>query len=138
MNSRLLLHPLCKGFFFGAILLLLSVAFAVCVCQFRCFLLLDGDDASIRDAQQIIHPVAEHYFKMADPPLQFFYTKGDEVSDSLREFGQFPEDDNLLAILDVPNQMHYVSEETELTREAVEKFVNDFANDKLEGKALKG
>ena len=102
------------------------------------FLLLDGKDASIKVAQEIIQPVAEHYFKMEEPPLKFFYTKGDEDSDSLREFaGTLPNDDNLLLILDIPCQMCYVSEEEVLTREAVEKFVNDFVNGKLEGKQLR-
>ena len=98
----------------------------------------DGEEASIRSAQEMIQPVAEHYFKMGEPPVIFFYTKGDEVSDSLREFGQLPDDDNLLVILDVPSQTSYVSEEDVLTREAVEKFVNDFVNGKLEGNKLKG
>jgi len=75
---------------------------------------------------------------MEEPPVHFFYTKGDTVSDSLREFGDLPDDDNLLVILDIPSQMHYVSEVDVLTREAVEKFVNDFANGKLEGMKLKG
>ena len=35
--STELLCRLCKGFLFRTILLLLSVAFAVCVCQFYCF-----------------------------------------------------------------------------------------------------
>ena len=100
------------------------------------FLLLDGKDASIKVAQEIIQPVAEQYFKMEEPPVQFFYTKGDEVSDSLCEFGGLRDDDNLLVILDIPSQMCYVSEEEVLTRETVEKFVIDFANGKLEGKRL--
>ena len=86
----------------------------------------------------MIQPVAEHYFKMEEPPVQFFYTKGDDVSDSLRDFGELPDDDNLLVILDIPSQMQYVSEVDVLTREAVEKFVNDFASGKLEGKKLRG
>ena len=102
------------------------------------FLLLDGEGTSVKDAQEIMQPVAEHYFKMDEPPVQFFYTKGDEVSDSLRDFCELPDDDNLLVILDIPNQMSYTSEEDVLTREAVEKFVNDFVNGKLEGKQLKG
>ena len=142
MNYHELLRRLSKGFLFETILLLLSVAFAMCVCQFHWFLLLhvrvDGEDASIKNAQQIIQPVAERYFKMEEPPVHFFYTKGDTVSDSLREFGDLPDDDNLLVILDIPSQMHYVSEVDVLTREAVEKFVNDFANGKLEGMKLKG
>ena len=109
----------------------------VCM-QISLFLLLDGEDASIRSAQEIIQPVAEHYFKMEEPPVQFFYTKGDDVSDSLREFGGLPDDDNLLVILDVPNQMSYVSEVEVLTREAVEKFVIDVDNGKLDGNKLKG
>ena len=102
------------------------------------FLLLDGEAASIKGALEIIQPVAEHYFKMEEPPVQFFYGKGDEVSDSLRDFGQLPDDDNLLVILDIPSQMCYISEEDVLTREAVDKFVIEFTSGKLEGKELKG
>jgi len=108
------------------------------VCQLHCSLLLDGEDQTIEHVQQMIQPVAEHYFKMEEPPVQFFYTKGDDVSDSLRDFGELPDDDNLLVILDIPSQMQYVSEVDVLTREAVEKFVNDFASGKLEGKKLRG
>ena len=71
--------------------------------------------------------------------MQFFYAKGDEVSDSLRDFGELPDDDdNLLVILDIPSQMCYISEEDVLTREAVNKFVIDFTSGKLEGKKLRG
>ena len=115
----------------------LTVSCLCLVCMpISLFLLLDGKDASIKVAQEIIQPVAEHYFKMEEPPVQFFYTKGDEVSDSLCEFGGLRDDDNLLVILDIPSQMCYVSEEEVLTRETVEKFVIDFANGKLEGKRL--
>ncbi|KAJ7365239.1 hypothetical protein OS493_005334 [Desmophyllum pertusum] len=103
----------------------------------------DGEEASIKKAQDIIKPVAEKFFKVAkekdeDPPVFFFYTKGDETSDSLCEFAQIPDDDNLLVILDIPSQNVYISEEDVLTREGVEKFVMDFTNNKLEGKKLKG
>ncbi|KAJ7375040.1 hypothetical protein OS493_001771 [Desmophyllum pertusum] len=69
----------------------------------------DGEEASIKKAQDIIKPVAEKFFKVAkekdeDPPVFFFYTKGDETSDSLCEFAQIPDDDNLLVILDIPSQ----------------------------------
>ena len=76
--------------------------------------------------------------KDEDPPVFFFYTKGDETSDSLCEFAQIPDDDNLLIILDIPSQNVYISEEDVLTREGVEKFVMDFTNNKLEGKKLRG
>ena len=138
MNSQQLVRRLCKGFLFGTFLPLLYSVICLClVCMpISLFLLLDGEDASIKSAQEIIQPVAEHYFKMEEPPVQFFYTKGDGVSDSLRDFCQLPDDDNLLVILDIPSQMCYVSEEEVLTREGVEKFVIDFANGKLEGKRL--
>ena len=106
--------------------------------NFTVFLHLDGEEASLNSAKEIILPVAEHYFKMDDPPMQFFYTKGDDVSDNLREFAEIPDDDNVLVILDVPNQICYVSEDEVLTKEGVEKFVNDFVNGKLEGKKLRG
>ena len=117
-------------------------AFTVSCLYLVCFpisllFLLDGEDASIKRAKEIIQPVAEHFFKMEDPPVIFFYTKGDEVSDSMREFAGLPNDDNLLVILDVPSQMYYILEDV-LTREALEKFVTDFANSKLEGNRIKG
>ena len=106
--------------------------------NFTVFLRLDGEEASLNSAKEIILPVAEHYFKMEEPPVQFFYTKGDDVSDSLREFGEVPDDDNVLVILDIPSQMRYISEDEVLTREGVEKFVSDFVSGKLEGKKLRG
>lgn len=75
---------------------------------------------------------------MEEPPVFFFYTKGDDTSDSLRDFIQLPDDDNLLVILDIPSQMVYISEEDVLTREGVQKFVSDFTNNKLDGKKLRG
>ena len=140
MNSQHFVCRLCKGFLFGTFQPLLYSVICLClVCMpISLFLLLDGEDAFIKSAQEIIQPVAEHYFKMEEPPVQFFYAKGDDISDSLREFGQLPDDDNLLVILDIPNQMRYISEEDVLTREAVEKFVTDFTDGKLEGKKLRG
>jgi len=114
----------------------LSVAFTVCICQFHSLVLLDEDTGwSLAKAQQIIQPVAEHYFKMEEPPVLFFYTEGDDISDSLRDFVDLDDSVNLV-ILDIPNQKYYTymnSDETDLTREAVEKFVADFANGTLEG-----
>lgn len=87
--------------------------------------------------------MAEHYFNAArerdeDPPVCFFYTKGDETSDSLRDFAQVPDEDNLLVILDIPSQKLYVSDAEVLTREVVDAFVNDFNSGKLQGRKLKG
>lgn len=70
--------------------------------------------------------------------MVFFYTKGDETAESLHDFAQLPDDDNLLIILDIPSQNVYVSDDDVLTKEGIEKFVNDFAAGKLDGKPLKG
>lgn len=70
--------------------------------------------------------------------MYFFYTKGDDTSDSLRDFIQLPDDDNLLIILDIPSQKVYISEDEVLTREGVSKFVSDFKENKLDGKNLRG
>lgn len=139
MNSQQPLHCLCKGSCPQPSCLYCLLPLP-CVCaDFTAFFLhVDGEDASVKSAQEIIQPVAEHYFKMEEPPVFFFYTKGDETSDSLRDFAQLPDDDNLLVILDIPSQMVYISEEDVLTREGVMKFVTDFANNKLEGKKLRG
>jgi len=102
-----------------------------------CLIYFTDEDTgwSLAKAQQIIQPVAEHYFKMEEPPVLFFYTEGDDISDSLRDFVDLDDSVNLV-ILDIPNQKYYTymnSDETDLTREAVEKFVADFANGTLEG-----
>ena len=69
----------------------------------------------------------------------FFYTLGDDTSDSLCEFTQIAGDqDNVLVILDIPSQMVYLSDDDVLTRESVEKFVIDFSAGKLQGKKLRG
>ena len=69
----------------------------------------------------------------------FFYTKGDETSDSLLDFlGIDDGDDNQLIIVDIPSQKVYVSDDEELTKEGVEKFVTEFAGGKLSGKKLRG
>lgn len=133
MNSQQPPCRLCKGVLFETILLLLSVAFTVCICRFHSLVVLDGEDGFLAVAQQIIQPVAEHYFKMEDPTVLFFYTKGDDISESLCDFVGLPDCDNQLVILDIPNQMYYTYTNSDLTREGVEKFVTDFVNGKLEG-----
>ena len=104
----------------------------------------DGEDTSIKTAQEILQPVAELFFK-EDPPVRFFYTKGDDIADSLRDFAQLTDDDddddngdNILAILDIPSQKVFVSESQVLTREAVTKFVKDYQDCALEPKILRG
>lgn len=126
----------CKALSFSR-LPLLSVVSAILLC-IQYFLFPDGEEASIKSAQEIIQPVAEEYFKMEEPPVYFFYTKGDDTSDSLRDFVQLPDDDNLLVILDIPSQKVYISEDEVLTREGVHKFVSDFTENKLDGKNLRG
>ena len=68
----------------------------------------------------------------------FFYTLGDDTSDSLCDFTQIEGEDNVLVILDIPSQMVYLSDDDVLTRESVEKFVKDFSAGKLQGKKLRG
>ena len=104
------------------------------------FVTSDGDEASIKSAKEIITPVAEQQQQQdCDSPVVFFYSLGDDTSDSLRDFvGIAEEDDNILVILDIPSQKLYVAEDEVLSREAVRKFVTDFAAGKLDGTKLRG
>ena len=102
------------------------------------FVTSDGEEASIKSAKDIITPVAEQE-QECDSPVVFFYSLGDDTSDSLRDFIDIPDDDdNILVILDIPSQKVYVAEDEVLSKEGVQKFVKDFAAGKLEGKKLKG
>ena len=101
------------------------------------FVTSDGDEASIKSAKEIIAPVAEQE-QECDSPVVFFYSLGDDTSDSLRDFIDIPDDDNILVILDIPSQKVYVAEDDVLSKEGVQKFVKDFAAGKLDGKKLKG
>ena len=101
------------------------------------FVTSDGEEASIKSAKDIITPVAEQVWE-CDSPVVFFYSLGDDTSDSLRDFIDIPDDDNILVILDIPSQKVYVAEDEVLSKEGVQKFVKDFAAGKLEGKKLKG
>ena len=101
------------------------------------FVTSDGEEASIKSAKDIITPVAEQVWE-CDSPVVFFYSLGDDTSDSLRDFIDIPDDDNILIILDIPSQKVYVAEDEVLSKEGVQKFVKDFAAGKLEGKKLKG
>ena len=101
------------------------------------FVTSDGDEASIKSAKEIITPVAE-LEQECDSPVVFFYSLGDDTSDSLRDFIDIPDDDNILVILDIPSQKVYVAEDDVLSKEGVQKFVKDFAAGKLDGKKLKG
>ena len=107
------------------------------LCMLCIFVTSDGEDASIKSAKDIITPVAEQVWE-CDPPVVFFYSLGDDTSDSLRDFIDIPDDDNILIILDIPSQKVYVAEDEVLSKEGVQKFVKDFAAGKLEGKKLKG
>ena len=110
------------------------------LCMLCIFVTSDGDEASIKSAKEIITPVAEQQQQQdCDSPVVFFYSLGDDTSDSLRDFvGIAEEDDNILVILDIPSQKLYVAEDEVLSREAVRKFVTDFAAGKLDGKKLRG
>lgn len=101
------------------------------------FVTSDGEEASIKSAKDIITPVAEQVWE-CDSPVVFFYSLGDDTSDSLRDFIDIPDDDNILVILDIPSQKVYVAEDEVLSKEGVQKFVKDFAAGKLKGKKLKG
>ena len=104
----------------------------------RCiFVTSDGEEASIKSAKDIITPVAEQVWE-CDSPVVFFYSLGDDTSDSLRDFIDIPDDDNILVILDIPSQKVYVAEDEVLSKEGVQKFVTDFGAGKLKGKKLKG
>ena len=101
------------------------------------FVTSDGEEASIKSAKDIITPVAEQE-QECDSPVVFFYSLGDDTSDSLRDFIDIPDDDNILIILDIPSQKVYVAEDEVLSKEGVQKFVTDFGAGKLKGKKLKG
>ena len=101
------------------------------------FVTSDGEEASIKSAKDIITPVAEQVWE-CDSPVVFFYSLGDDTSDSLRDFIDIPDDDNILVILDIPSQKVYVAEDEVLSKEGVQKFVTDFGAGKLKGKKLKG
>ena len=101
------------------------------------FVTSDGEEASIKSAKDIITPVAEQVWE-CDSPVVFFYSLGDDTSDSLRDFIDIPDDDNILIILDIPSQKVYVAEDEVLSKEGVQKFVTDFGAGKLKGKKLKG
>ena len=100
------------------------------------FVTSDGEEASIKSAKDIITPVAEQEQECGSPVV-FFYSLGDDTSDSLRDFIDIPDDDNILVILDIPSQKVYVAEDEVLSKEGVQKFVTDFAAGKLKGKKLK-
>ena len=101
------------------------------------FVTSDGEEASIKSAKDIITPVAEQEQECGSPVV-FFYSLGDDTSDSLRDFIDIPDDDNILVILDIPSQKVYVAEDEVLSKEGVQKFVTDFAEGKLKGRKLKG
>ena len=99
---------------------------------------LDGEDASIKDANDMIGPVAEQLCSKKQSPVTFFYAKSDDTADSLRDFIDLTDEDNVLVILDVPSQKVYTSDDEVLTKEGVLKFVEDFSAGKLTGKQLRG
>ncbi|XP_068748190.1 nucleoredoxin-like [Montipora capricornis] len=98
----------------------------------------DGEDASIKDANDMIGPVAEQLCSKKQSPVIFFYAKSDDTADSLRDFIDLTDEDNVLVILDVPSQKVYTSDDEVLTKEGVLKFVEDFSAGKLTGKQLRG
>ena len=76
--------------------------------------------------------------KGPDPDLHFYYAVSDEFEciPSLRVFAKLPNKTPLLAIVDIPKQVTYVSEAAEINESAVRDMVNAYRNGLLTGQQL--
>lgn len=104
--------------------------------------MLDGSNENVAKAKDCLEAVAlecnEKYD--ADPPILFFYTnpkEEDDIVQSLCLFARLPAKIPLLALLDVPRQMKYVSDADVIDKGAVQEMVKGFREQSLEGRPLK-
>lgn len=102
----------------------------------------DGEEPTMKHALEVLGPTATSTAEKAeatgdDPSLFFFYAEADDIADNLRDFARIPDDDNILVILDIPAGKVFVSDAEEVTSEVVQKFVNDYKNETLQGRSIR-
>lgn len=75
-----------------------------------------------------------------DSDLLFYYTGKDEEDDiakSLRSFAKFPEKTPLLTVVDIPNQMRYVSDAESVSEKDVRDIAKGYSIQSLQGQPLR-
>lgn len=83
--------------------------------------------------------VALEYKKEPDPELHFYYAVSEDdfkCITSLRVFAKLPNKTPLLAIVDIPKQVTYVSEAAEIDENAVRDMINGYKGGSLSGQPL--
>ena len=103
------------------------------------------DEEAAKKMKEILQPIGKEGQKAAkdeDRPqdLYFFVASAGNsiILDSLCEFLGMDKDQKSLFILDVPAGKIYKSESAEVKPEVVRKFINDFRNDVLVAKDIRG
>lgn len=79
---------------------------------------------------------AEAKEKNEDLPIQFFFAGNNDVVESLLDFVGISEE-NMLAIVDIPNGKLFVCESEVVTADAAKQFIADYLSDKLQGRQLR-
>lgn len=113
-----------------------------------CVLYLSTDESKEKaeEACDMMYPIAEKYLEEsgdtdADSKLAFLYSgpnsAEDDIANSLRGFLKLPSTTPLLFITNIPDQ-HKAIFKGEITAEALQKFVDDFKNEKTKWEPLRG
>lgn len=97
---------------------------------------------NVAKARESLEAVALEWKQNSEPDstILFFYTNPKEEGDiiqSLCSFAKIPVKTPLLALLDVPRQMQYVSAADVVEQSAVQEMVKGFREQSLEGQPLK-
>ena len=70
--------------------------------------MVDGKDETMKNAKDVLYPIAEEHKKTeAEPDMRFFYAgdnDDDDIVNSLRQFAALPTRNPLVVIVDIPDQ----------------------------------
>jgi hypothetical protein len=69
--------------------------------------------------------------------LPLFLQQGEDVAESLRAFGHLGDRSPMLVVFDIPEVRIHKSEETNVSKETVDKLLEDLKGGKLEFQPLK-
>jgi nucleoredoxin len=100
-----------------------------------------GEDADVAAAKAVLQPIAEAEAEAAkaagDNQVFFMYTANDDMIDMVRDFARLKDTSPLLVLLDIPNQVKFVSKDHSITTENVSQFLADFKAGKLQEERLR-
>ena len=101
---------------------------------------IDGSDEGITIAKKSLELVAKECMEKPDPKILFLYTNPKEdkdITESLCSFASLTKNTPFLVLFDIPNNMQYTSDESDVTTETVREMVDGYKGKSLKGTRLK-